>query len=340
MATQNLIQLLASGLRDLDGGVLAGGKVWHYEPGTTTKKAIYEDDLAATESAQPVVLDSRGCAKVYGTGLYDLVVTDAAGAAIETFSTLNAGDAPGSLTAAALLTLIKTVDGATSGLDADLLDGNHASAFLPAATYSAADILAKLLTVDGAGSGLDADKLDGVEGSGYATAAQGAKADSALQAADASTILTAIKTVDGAGSGLDADLLDGNHSTAFAAASHAHAMTDLSDFSVSTPASGEVLQFDGSKWKNVAFSGGAAIAALATVSTNGLTETVHYGTVSYPCFCLQFGWPATWDFFHVRLIQYDSEGTEVASWYIQNKHTQDHGIWGGDVKWIKIYLAV
>lgn len=340
MATQNLIQLLASGLRDLDGDVLAGGKVWHYEPGTTTKKAIYEDDLAGAESAQPVVLDSRGCAKVYGTGLYDLVVTDAAGAAIETFSTLNAGDAPGSLTAAALLTLIKTVDGATSGLDAELLDGNHASAFLPAATYSAADILAKLLTVDGVGSGLDADKLGGLSSTAFATAAQGAKADTALQAADASTILTAIKTVDGAGSGLDADLLNGNHSTAFAAASHAHAMADLSDFSVSNPALGEVLQFDGSKWKNAAFSGGAAIAALATVGTDGLTETVHYGTVSYPCFCLQFGWPYNWAIFQVKLVQYDAEGTEVASWYIQNNHVQNHGIWGGDVKWIKIYLAV
>ena len=42
-------------------------------------------------------------------------------------------------TAAEILTAIKTVDGAASGLDADLLDGNHASAFATAAQGSLAD---------------------------------------------------------------------------------------------------------------------------------------------------------------------------------------------------------
>lgn len=37
--------------------------------------------------------------------------------------------------------------------------------------YTAADVLAKLLTVDGAGSGLDADLLDGVSSAGFAAAA-------------------------------------------------------------------------------------------------------------------------------------------------------------------------
>jgi hypothetical protein len=66
-------------------------------------------------------------------------------------------------TATDLIEKLKEGDGAGSGFDADLLDGQHASYFLPAGTYTAADILTKLLTVDGAGSGLDADKLDGVE---------------------------------------------------------------------------------------------------------------------------------------------------------------------------------
>ena len=42
----------------------------------------------------------------------------------------------GNLTAAEILTLIKTVDGTTSGLDADLLDGNEAAAFEAAGTMS------------------------------------------------------------------------------------------------------------------------------------------------------------------------------------------------------------
>ena len=41
--------------------------------------------------------------------------------------------------------------------------GNHASAgYLSASSYTAADVLAKIKTVDGAGSGLDADLLDGL----------------------------------------------------------------------------------------------------------------------------------------------------------------------------------
>lgn len=52
------------------------------------------------------------------------------------------------------------------------------------ADQTAAEILTALLTVDGAGSGLDADLLDGSSAAAFATAAQGALADSALQADD------------------------------------------------------------------------------------------------------------------------------------------------------------
>ena len=69
--------------------------------------------------------------------------------------------------AATLLATLLTVDGAASGLDADLLDGQHGAYYLPAASYTAADVLAKLLTVDGSGSGLDADMLDGKHASEF-----------------------------------------------------------------------------------------------------------------------------------------------------------------------------
>lgn len=48
---------------------------------------------------------------------------------------------------------------------------NVANAALPAASYTAADVLSKLLTVDGSGSGLDADLLDGQHGAYYADVA-------------------------------------------------------------------------------------------------------------------------------------------------------------------------
>lgn len=82
-------------------------------------------------------------------------------------------------TAAQLLAKLITVDGSGSGLDADTVDGSHASAFAAASHthangdltgYTAADVLSKLLTVDGAGSGLDADLLDGANLDPSATA--------------------------------------------------------------------------------------------------------------------------------------------------------------------------
>ena len=53
-----------------------------------------------------------------------------------------------------------------------------------------AEILAALLTVDGAGTGLDADMLDGLQATAFATAAQGAAADAALPASSAATVAT------------------------------------------------------------------------------------------------------------------------------------------------------
>lgn len=58
-------------------------------------------------------------------------------------------------------------DGAGSGLDADLLDGQQGAYYLPAGSYTAADVLNKVKTVDGAGSGLDADLLDGKDSSEF-----------------------------------------------------------------------------------------------------------------------------------------------------------------------------
>ena len=60
--------------------------------------------------------------------------------------------------------------GSGSGIDADKLDGQEGSYYLPASSYTAADVKAKILTIDGAGSTIDSDKLDGQEGSYYGKA--------------------------------------------------------------------------------------------------------------------------------------------------------------------------
>jgi len=56
------------------------------------------------------------------------------------------------------------------------------------ADQSAAEILAALLTVDGAGSGLDADLLDGQSSGAFATSAQGTAADAAKTKTDFLTV--------------------------------------------------------------------------------------------------------------------------------------------------------
>lgn len=76
--------------------------------------------------------------------------------------------AAASYTAADVLAKLLTVDGAGSGLNADLLDGLSSADFVAATSYTAADVLAKLLTVDGASSGLDADLLDGFSSGDFA----------------------------------------------------------------------------------------------------------------------------------------------------------------------------
>ena len=90
-----------------------------------------------------------------------------------------------------------TVDGAGSGIDTDLFDGQDSTAFV----RTPAEVLAKLVTVDGVGSGVDADRLDGLDSSQF------------VQTAD--QVVALLKTVDGAGSGVDADRLDGLDSTQF-----------------------------------------------------------------------------------------------------------------------------
>ncbi|MBS4785191.1 MAG: hypothetical protein KH009_03665 [Clostridiales bacterium] len=96
-----------------------------------------------------------------------------------------------------------------------------------ASQLSPQEILDKLKTVDGAGSGLDADLLDGKQASEFAQLGTDGKIPAEQLPSDvgkdtAEEILEKLKTVDGVGSGLDADLLDGKKASEFAAAIHTH----------------------------------------------------------------------------------------------------------------------
>lgn len=60
--------------------------------------------------------------------------------------------------------------GAASALSSHVAAANPHTVYLLSAAYTAADVLAKLLTVDGASSGLDADLLDGLSSLAYVKA--------------------------------------------------------------------------------------------------------------------------------------------------------------------------
>ena len=155
-------------------------------------------------------------------------------------------------TAADVLTKIKTVDGAGSGLDADTLDGANSTFFTNASNINAGTLgtgrLSGTYSISISGS---ADRLDGLQGTDFTsnnyvqgrftsnnhiTTRIGARATNTYvkstfssnnylqtqlgtklnsSSYTASDVLTKIKTVDGAGSGLDADLLDGISSAGF-----------------------------------------------------------------------------------------------------------------------------
>lgn len=84
MADATIFYPATSGLRS-PGSALLGGTVTFYEPGTTTKRAIYLNPGKTTPAANPYTLDSLGQAPIYTDGSYDVIVKDSTGATISTF---------------------------------------------------------------------------------------------------------------------------------------------------------------------------------------------------------------------------------------------------------------
>lgn len=66
---------------DQNGKPLANGAVTFYSPGTTTKKDTYQDAAMTQPNTNPIILDSRGQATIWGGGSYRQVVADKIGRA-------------------------------------------------------------------------------------------------------------------------------------------------------------------------------------------------------------------------------------------------------------------
>ena len=77
---------------DDDGNPLIGGKLYTYKQGTTTPKETYSDVAGATPNANPVVLDSRGEATVFASGLYKYVLKDSDDVTLWTLDNIRGSD--------------------------------------------------------------------------------------------------------------------------------------------------------------------------------------------------------------------------------------------------------
>lgn len=73
---------------DSNGDPLSGGKLYTYEAGTVTAKRTFSDKGLSTPNTNPIILDSRGEAIVYGSGDYKFILKNSADSLIWTFDNL------------------------------------------------------------------------------------------------------------------------------------------------------------------------------------------------------------------------------------------------------------
>ncbi len=64
---------------DINGKPLTGGYVYFYVVGTLIPKDTWQDSAQTLLNTNPVVLDSRGQAVIYGSGNYRQVLQDSRG---------------------------------------------------------------------------------------------------------------------------------------------------------------------------------------------------------------------------------------------------------------------
>jgi hypothetical protein len=162
----------------------------------------------------------------------------------------------GQMTLSGNLTVSGALSGGThTHSGADITSGTVAEAYIDEALARDSEILPTVLDNDGAGSTLDADLLDGQDASAFAATGHdhdGSQITSGVVGepyiddalARDSEILPTVLDNDGAGSMLDADLLDGQDASAFAATGHDHDGSQITSGVVGEPYIDDALARD------------------------------------------------------------------------------------------------
>ena len=79
MATATIIPNAKLQFEDINGKPLVAGTVGMYVPSTLTPKNTWQDSGEAVLNTNPVILDSRGQALIYGNGDYRQILKDSVG---------------------------------------------------------------------------------------------------------------------------------------------------------------------------------------------------------------------------------------------------------------------
>lgn len=356
----SLIQFLAGGIMDSDGSPLTAGTAYFYEAGYANDPAHTKNvwtDFAKTATATYIVLGGTGHAPggatVFGEGLYDVVIKDADGAVLCMLRSIDIYYlSPENFTASGTLTVngdLSVSDDATIGDDLIVTDtasvgshlnvgGNGTVGGDLTVSGAGANFRNAIKAVDGAGSGIDADLWQGMTPASF-TADVNSLLSSYLLIASytAADVLDKILTVDTNDAGINATTLQGFVPADLASATHLHDIASLTGVTITDATTSQVLTFDGTDWVNAVAGGGGRVIAVATYNVPD-TETIVLGAVTYPCWALDF-YVTPIQYYQVFLRRYDSGGAMTIVGYIQNNHTQDHGVWGGSVNGIKIYFS-
>lgn len=88
MSTATILPLPRAVFYDANAAPLSGGWVYTYVPGGTTPKTTWEDAAETTPNDNPILLDANGSCLLYGSGAYQITVTDALGNQVPAYSGL------------------------------------------------------------------------------------------------------------------------------------------------------------------------------------------------------------------------------------------------------------
>lgn len=98
MATATLMPNPRFVVVDANGDPISGAMVHTYIPGGTVAKTSWQDVAETIPNSNPIICDAAGSCIIYGSGSYQLTVTDANGVAIPGYSGVTADTFSGALT--------------------------------------------------------------------------------------------------------------------------------------------------------------------------------------------------------------------------------------------------